>query len=218
MKKLLPITIFSSMLFVTGNGIDGHAETSEDLPSAESILTSAAALYDGLDGVYYEVEKETTSEHQSEELLEKQWIYDNEHGFFRHSEITEDDDITFHLFTDLEDPDYIFETNDKKGDAERYENPFPENNDLALAGEQYEYLLENAELTFKGEEEVNGYETYHIEAAHDGIVSHYWFDQETFYEVKHSYNHPSAHYSSEVVDYELNPEFDESLFRPAKGQ
>jgi hypothetical protein len=130
---------------------------------------------------------------------------------------------TTYQFSDLDDPSLTITYDEGDEEAIRYEQGIdPTQDDLSDWASLYENLLEDAELTYVGEEEINGYSTYHIEAERDGQVTEYWFDQETFYEIKmgsetavEDAEHAAGDTSSSgaVIEYEVNPEFDESLFQ-----
>ncbi|TDL31210.1 hypothetical protein E2R51_15615 [Jeotgalibacillus sp. S-D1] len=217
MKKLVPAALITSLVFATGSNTHVIAETQDkkQQPSAEDILGQAASLHEELDSVYFKAERttETAEGTVDSSTVEKQWLYEQDENFYRHIEY-EEEDRTSYLFTDLEDPNFLIEYAEGDDEAQRYENAFTENADLGHGAHSYEYLLEHAELSLIGEEEVNGYQTYHVQATQEGQTTDYWFDQDTFYEVKTQYqSFGTETYSTEILDYELNPEFDKGLFQ-----
>lgn len=222
---------------------DNAADENKE-PTAEEVLEGAVAFYEDLDGLYFVVESEMDMETDGEEDMpegeattttrEVQWQFMTDEEYYNRLEVemtTEgeeegeefsEEQPTTYQFTDIEDSSYTISYDEGDTEAIRYESGTDggEMDDLSSGAYQYEQLLEDAELTYVDEEEVNGYETYHIEAEQDGEVTEYWFDQETYYEIRQETSQSggdeslagSADNEIEVVEYEANPEFDESLF------
>lgn len=224
-------------------------EQAEDM-TAEEILTEAIAFYDDLDSLHVEREgslnQEIDTPEQDEDMndanvdmmtSDKQWQFQQEDGFYQRTEIgmnmvvdeegeeeVEDEMPTSYSFTDSEDPAYMITYEEGDNEALRYENPTSDESlSFDMHGQEYEAILEDAELSLVGEETINGYDTYHIEADQDGEITEYWFDKDTFFEIKRtldsSSESPDGEFSNEgggidtVVDYEVNPDFDASLFQ-----
>ncbi|MFD2828924.1 LolA family protein [Corticicoccus populi] len=224
---------------------ENSEETAENTePSAEDVLEEAAAFYDGLDGLYFVTESEIDIAADGEEenmpeaeltqsITEKQWQFMEEDAYYNRLEVEmmmegeEDGEaidnampVNYQL-TDLNDPDYTISYDEGDSEAIRHESGTnaEEMDDLSTGAYPYEQLLENAELTYIGEEDINGFQTYHVEAEQDGETTGYWFDQETFFEVKQESGQNddeasvgAAESDIEIIEYEVNPAFDESLF------
>lgn len=74
-------------------------------------------------------------------------------------------------------------------------------------------ILENAQITLKGNEIVNSYHTYHITADDGNAVTELWFDQDTYYRVQEAYEGGEISELITVADYELEPEYEEEIFQ-----
>lgn len=223
----------------------------DDELTAEDILQEAIALYDGLEGLYIEtvgegdidfsideedIEDEIDEEANSAELgLEmniRQWTFVDGDDFYDRSEqemimnVETDSDASTeervsYSFTDYDDPAYAIMYDEGDDEAIRIERDL--DFDFSHMAQRYEDLLDNAdELTLVGEEEVNGYQTYHIEAEMDGETMSFYFDQDTYFSVRDEVEggddmdttlDGGFQAEDDVIDYELNPEFDESLFQ-----
>ncbi|MFS0788197.1 hypothetical protein ABC345_17685 [Shouchella sp. 1P09AA] len=224
----------------------------DDELTAEDILQEAIALYDGLEGLYMEtvgegdfdfsideedIEDEIDEEANSTELgLEmniRQWTFVDRDDFYDRSEqemimnmetdseANTEERISY-SFTDYDDPAYAIMYDEGDDEAIRVERDL--DFDFSQMAQRYEDLLENAdELTLVGEEEVNGYQTYHVEAEMDGETMAFYFDQDTYFSVRDEIVGGNDDMDTtldggfqaedDVIDYELNPEFDESLFQ-----
>ncbi|WP_099304076.1 hypothetical protein [Bacillus sp. Marseille-P3800] len=224
----------------------------DDELTAEDILQEAIALYDGLEGLYMEtvgegdidfsideedIEDEIDEEANSTELgLEmniRQWTFVDGDDFYDRSEqemimdVETDSDANTeetvsYSFTDYDDPAYAIMYDEGDDEAIRIERDL--DFDFSHMAQRYEDLLDNAdELTLVGEEEVNGYQTYHVEAEMDGETMAFYFDQDTYFSVRDEIIGGDDDMDTtldggfqaedDVIDYELNPEFDESLFQ-----
>ncbi|MEK4566851.1 hypothetical protein MKX54_19415 [Alkalihalobacillus sp. FSL R5-0424] len=229
----------------TSEEADANEDT-EDAPSAEEILEKAIAFYDGLTSLYMVSEGEISVDFDADQenvpegdvstsITETHWNFIQDGELFTRMDLefsTEgeedgeafsDEMPTSYQFSDLDDPVFTITYDEGDEEAIRYEQGVdPTQDDLSDWANLYEGLLEDAELTYVGEEEINGFSTYHIEADRDGQVNEYWFDQETFYEIKmesetavEDAEHAAGDTSSSgaVIEYEVNPDFDESLFQ-----
>ncbi|WYP26456.1 hypothetical protein NSQ54_19365 [Alkalihalobacillus sp. FSL W8-0930] len=221
-------------------------EDAEDTPSAEEIVEEAIAFYDGLTSLYMVSEGEVSVDFDADQenvpegdvstsITETHWNFIQDGELYTRMDLEfstegEEDGEAFsdemppsYQFSDLDDPVFTITYDEGDEEAIRYEQGVdPTQDDLSDWASLYENLLENAELTYVGEEEINGFSTYHIEADRDGQVTEYWFDQETFYEIKmesetavEDAEHAAGDTSSSgaVIEYEVNPDFDESLFQ-----
>ncbi|MEY8752817.1 LolA family protein [Alkalicoccobacillus gibsonii] len=222
------------------------SEDTDDAPSAKEIVEEAIAFYDGLTSLYMVSEGEVSVDLDGEQenvpegdistsITETHWNFIQEDELYTRMEAefsTEgeedgeafsDEMPTTYQFSDLDDPALTITYDEGDEEAIRYEQGIdPTQDDLSDWASLYETLLEDAELTYVGEEEINGYSTYHIEAERDGQVTEYWFDQETFYEIKMEsetavedaeYAAGDTSSSGAVIEFEVNPDFDESLFQ-----
>lgn len=219
-------------------------EQEEEPPNAEEIIDEAIAFYDDLEGLYFVTEGDMDMDLDEEQenvpegnitttIQETQWDFIEDGTYYNRLELDmamegeedgeafSEDDPTEYQFSDLEDPTYTIVYDEGDEQAIRYEAGAQlEEPDMSSWAGEYEVLRDEAALTFVGEEEINGFQTYHIEADNEGDVSEHWFDQETYYEIKWE-RHTSADEEhaagdtasdSEVVEFEANPEFDETLF------
>ncbi|MDX6154516.1 hypothetical protein [Marinococcus sp. PL1-022] len=181
-------------------------EEQENVPEGSFTTTTRETQWDYVrDGAYYnrlELDVTTEGEENGESFSEEE--------------------PTSYQFTDPEDPAYTITYDEGDEEAIRYDaGRSDEGYDMSQGAAPYEQLLEEADLTYVGEEEVNGYDTYHIQAEMNDGSSDYWFDQETYYEIKSERETSAdeeqaagdATSNMEVVDFEVNPNFDESLFQ-----
>ncbi|CAM3872415.1 hypothetical protein [Alkalicoccus chagannorensis] len=228
-----------------GTGNDGV----EDLPSAETVVDEAAALYEEIDGFY--VERETVHEREEDmedmngvqsaegmpeggtDLMieERVWMIEEDGEVWERLEVQdtiygEEDGEPVEIegpeavrFTDQEDPAYQISYNRGEAEASRGE-PFAQG-DVASEADTYDRLLDEADLTLDGEEEINGVDTYRIDVEEEDLVSTYWFDADTFFEVKRESAEEEGGTgmggdpgSREVLDYDLDPAWEEDLFEP----
>ncbi|MBM7840948.1 hypothetical protein JOC54_004242 [Alkalihalobacillus xiaoxiensis] len=219
---------------------DETDNTDEDDMTAEDVVNEAIALFDDLESLYIEMEGSGDVDFGSEDMDEelddvemdldmntKEWIFSEGDEMYNRTEtevgvgVESDeesgaDEVVSYGFTDYDDPNYMIMYDEGDTEATRVENSMEF--DFSTLAHEYEDLLENAELTLVGEEEVNGYQAYHIEAEMDDEVRSYWFDTENFYAVRlevEAGQDEEGGFSSQddVIDYELNPSFDESLFQ-----
>ncbi|TSB47441.1 LolA family protein [Alkalicoccobacillus porphyridii] len=224
-------------------------ELDADTPSPEDILNEAIAFYDDLTGLYIVVDGESDVELDGEQenvpegsismsTKETQWNFIEDGALFTRLELEsfvdgeeEGEDFaaeqqTNIQFSDLDDPNYTITYDEGDDQAVRFETgASADQEDMTIWASEYQSLLEEAELAYVGEEEINGYLTYQIEATLDGEVTSYWFDQETYFEIKTEHSTVADTENAagdtdstiEVVEYEVNPEFDESLFQAPEG-
>ncbi|GAK10218.1 hypothetical protein [Geomicrobium sp. JCM 19038] len=206
-------------------------ETVEHDEQAVDILNEAISFYDDLSGLYVEREHIIDVEDGGRQAFEYEWMYaleDDEPQQFRHEvhhfdQLNQEDDeeATVQVtFTNLEQDGYIVEYTSDTNEGFTYPNR--QARDTYLAVPMYEHALEHAQLSYGGEEEVGDYNTHHIIVTEDQHRTHYWFDQETFFEVQSQYEYNAENESDDevqnlndgrrVVDYTVDPEFDESLF------
>ncbi|KYG34106.1 hypothetical protein [Alkalihalobacillus trypoxylicola] len=218
---------------------------SEGSLTAEEILEEAIALYNDLDGLYVvrggsgDINLDPPESDEAGNLdlnLEMntyEWIYMIDGDYYNRTELVSEvygeegengdmEERTSYSFTELDNPTYLISYEEGDGVGIRFESPIEEFS-FSMLGERYQSLLNNAELTFIGEEEVNGFHTYHIKSEQNGHVEEYWFDSETFFEVKVTSTFGSstgvdsvdslATAEDQVMEYELNPDFDETLFQ-----
>lgn len=93
---------------------------------------------------------------------------------------------------------------------------------------QYENMIEDSELSYIGEENVNDFSTYVLESEEEEATSRLWFDQEAYFEVRSDAEADvdiegddinegleegfELNTTEEVLDYEVNPQMDDELF------
>ncbi|MCM2674494.1 hypothetical protein [Alkalicoccobacillus plakortidis] len=220
---------------------------SNDELTAEEIVEEAIALYGDLEGLYVlregsgdlnfepPEEDEAGNLDMELEMSTYEWTYVTDGDLYNRTESVMESsgeeeggestnaESTSYSFTDIDEPSYLITYNEGDEEAVRIENPTTEEFTFDMIGERYQGLLEEAELTLEGEEEVNGYQAYHITAEVDDGIEEYWFDTETFFEVKGEISMSSESEEQSVdssvtagdtvIEYKLNPDFDETLFQ-----
>ncbi|QKS72665.1 hypothetical protein FLK61_39315 [Paenalkalicoccus suaedae] len=208
----------------------------------QEIVENAIALFDDLESLHFTLESEINQQMDMEGMpegeinmyiTETHWEFIQDGEYYNRLEVealsegtedgeefTEEEPMNY-SFTYLDDPTYQITYDEGDTEAIRFEQPIEqeESVDFSQWAFQLEDILMNAELTYEGTEEINGYDTYHVRAEMDGEVSEHWFDQDTYYEVQTVTSSEAGEESpgdqttiSTVTDYELDPDFDESLF------
>ncbi|KYG29594.1 hypothetical protein [Alkalihalobacillus trypoxylicola] len=167
-------------------------------------------------GIDADVDENITEEEegvaQEEEILEYTYVHEDGSVSTRTERIVEGqpteytaDDSEYSLqYTEGEDIAYRVEMFDVEGDPA----------DIHPMNNQFEQYLENYDVVLEGEEEVNGYTTYHVSFTGEEEVLHYWFDQET-YEVIRMENEDEQNpfrITLDVIEYEHNIDYDEAFF------
>ncbi|QKS72943.1 hypothetical protein FLK61_40810 [Paenalkalicoccus suaedae] len=203
---------------------------------AVDVLEQAISFHEGLTSVYVDSVSESMVGEEMTTTDQMEWIFvEGDITYVREESMTSTEDgadIPLNImFTDESDPAYhIFYT---EGDEEAIRYEAAENTaaeDIAWFnsyGERYDSYMVDAGLTYVGEEEVNGFNTHHIDIELEGQTLSLWFDQETYMEVRSEGNlvltgegdagAGSATTTREVLEFEVNPEFDESLFMAPEG-
>jgi hypothetical protein len=196
------------------------SEPEQDEEAVE-VLEEALNTLEGMDSSYREVSVDS--------MVEKQSIFIEDGEIFIHT-VRENDENEepLYTFTDLDDPDYSIIYREGDDEAVRYETPAPPTEDtlwFRMEAGQYETMLEEADLHYEGEEEINDYNTHALEV--DGETTEdRWFEEENYIQVRHDMDEDmeveiegenasdevDTDLSEEVLDFEINPEFDESLF------
>lgn len=183
----------------TDSEVSNEKETE---PEAEEILSEAASFYDDLDGLYFQSSGEVNIETGGEEseipeadlthsINESQWEFMTDDEYYNRLEVEttiegeeegetvyNEEPVTYQ-FTDLTDTSYLISYDEGDAEAVRYEGgtDAEDMNDLSAGSAQYELVLDEAdEFNYVGEEEVNGYQTYHIEVVQNDEITKYWFD------------------------------------------
>ncbi|GAF11122.1 hypothetical protein JCM19046_1612 [Bacillus sp. JCM 19046] len=220
----------------------------ENSMTGEDVLNEAIALYDDVTSLYVvregaldqnismpddeeagdaEIEMNIT-ETQLQVIQDGDFYQRNEHSITsivnEEGQDPEEQDMgTTVSFTDADDPNYLISYDEGDTEAIRYEGPDTGDFSFSEYAYPYEQMLENGEVELIGEEEINGYQTYHISVEEDGEVTEFWFDTETFFEIQSTLNSESESQDGEfqtegggmntVVEYELNIEPDMSQFQ-----
>ncbi|GAF22765.1 hypothetical protein JCM19047_2534 [Bacillus sp. JCM 19047] len=190
----------------TNDETDETDDTDEDTMTAEDVVNEAIALFGDLESLYVEMEGSGDVDFGSEDMDEelddaemdldmntREWIFVEGEDMYNRTETeigvgvendeeSSADEMISYGFTDYDDPNYMIMYDEGDTEATRVENAM--DFDFTMLAEEYKDLLDNAELTLVGEEEVNGYQSYHIEAEMDDEVRSYWFDTENFYAVR----------------------------------
>ncbi|GAJ98924.1 hypothetical protein [Geomicrobium sp. JCM 19055] len=87
--------------------------------------------------------------------------------------------------------------------------------DVNPMANQFEQFLEDYEVELVGEEEVNGFMSYHITFSDDVEVRHYWIEQETYEIVKMDNEHEDNPFriGLDVLEFEESIDYDEAFFK-----
>jgi len=87
--------------------------------------------------------------------------------------------------------------------------------DVNPMANQFEQFLEDYEVELVGEEEVNGFMSYHIAFSDDVEVRHYWIEQETYEIVKMDNEHEDNPFriGLDVLEFEESIDYDEAFFK-----
>ncbi|GAF66838.1 hypothetical protein BTS2_3743 [Bacillus sp. TS-2] len=208
--------------------MDNSAETEEaDHMTAEEIIEAAMEAEANLQsafrhnvmtmGIDADVDENITEEEegvaQEEEILEYTYVHEDGSVSTRTERVIEGQpteytagDSEYSLqYTEGEDIAYRVEMFDVEGDPA----------DINPMNNQFDQYMEDYDVALEGEEEVNGYMTYHISFTGEEEVLHYWFDQET-YEIIRMENEDEQNpfrITLDVIEYEHNIEYDEAFFQ-----
>ncbi|MBM7837072.1 hypothetical protein JOC54_000303 [Alkalihalobacillus xiaoxiensis] len=229
----------------TNDNGDNNASNEEDDLTAEEIMEEVIALYNGLEGLYVEAEgsgdvsfempedeEEIGDAEMDLNTSSKEWNFMQDGMIYNRSEVmiaigveeeggeTAEEETTTISFTDIDDPNYAITYEEGDEEAVRYEDEITQDFTFSMMAEPYQDVLDNGSLTLVGEEEINGYQTYNVEAEQDGETMSFWIDQETFFPIKETMKESnegetvegSVEAEDTVIDFELNPTFDESAF------
>ncbi|EZH66574.1 hypothetical protein DH09_11680 [Bacillaceae bacterium JMAK1] len=217
-------------------GTEGESD-----PFAEEVVQRAAMFFEDLDGLLFEVEGQldvsvdrdgnVIEDGENFTMLEKHWHYLKDDEYYNRFQIdtiqeTEEngeskveEEPTSYTFTDVDDPEYQFDYNEGDESAIRYEVDRVEEIELIPGAAPLERRLEESVLTYLGEEEVNGYQTYVVQSVDEDMETTHWYDQDTYYEVqsetvisRDDEDNVETISIITVLDYEKDPEFEESLF------
>ncbi|TVP83293.1 MAG: hypothetical protein EA344_09875 [Alkalicoccus sp.] len=205
---------------------ENNDESPEQDEEAVEVLEEAVATLEGMDSVYREAAVDYSDDSS---MVEKQSIFIEDGYIYIHS-VQEGGEAEepLHTFTDVDDPDYSIIYREGDDEAVRYETPAPPTEDtlwFRMEAGQYETMLEEADLYYEGEEEINDYSTHALEVGGE-TTENRWFDGENYMQVRldmdedmeveiegeNASDEVYTDLSEEVLDYEINPEFDESLF------
>ncbi|EZH65307.1 hypothetical protein DH09_16860 [Bacillaceae bacterium JMAK1] len=87
--------------------------------------------------------------------------------------------------------------------------------DVNPMANQFERFLEDYEVELVGEEEVNGFMSYHLTFSDDVEVRHYWIEQETYEIVKMDNEHEDNPFriGLDVLEFEESIDYDEAFFK-----
>lgn len=182
-----------------------NADDSQEL-SAEEIVNNASQAHEEREDYFWhwiiEIEDGETHEY-------KRWLFHDEDGLeMERTERTIDDSPTEYIVTINSGTQQIsyFEGDDVARVEERTESEA----DLELA---LQNIAERDDMELVGEEEVNGFNAYHITFDEEDILD-YWFEKDGYQVVrKESSDEDAPNYVVEnTIDFDQNPEYDESLF------
>lgn len=222
---------------------------SDDSLTGEDVLNEAIALYDDVTSLYVvregaldqdismpDDEEEAGDASVEMNITESQLHVIQDGEFYQRNEnsitsiVNEEGEDpeeqnmgTSISFTDADDANYLISYDEGDTEAIRYEGPDPSEFSFSDYSNPYEQMLENGEVELLGEEEINGFQTYHVSVEEDGEVTEFWFDTETFFEIQNTLQSESESQDGEfqsegggtntVVEYELNIEPDMSQFQ-----
>lgn len=187
---------------------DENEDNDEDEEAAEIVEQAIEA--DAEREAYY-MHMETSTGDSEETVEEEFWFFpqDDDDAFRRESRtsdgteeyaVKQDGETQF--YTAGDDTVHVLETED-----------MDESEDTSTLA----YYFETFELQYIGEEEVNGFETYHVEFTDEEETLEQWFTQEDFFSVRslRTVEREDAEETTEmnVLDYELNPEQDNELLQ-----
>lgn len=213
------------------NANNSAGEELDQDEEATDVLEQAISFHEDLESFYREITVETYSDAEDRYITstEKEWIFMEEDDvFIRNETESHEGGFTTHLITDVEDPNYSIHYVEGDDEAIRYETPVPPSEDelwFNMNVNRYENMLEERELIYAGEEEINDFETHAIESPGEDGMTQLWFDEETYFEVRsergaeegvsedNNGEEQSANSVEEVLEYEVNPEMDEELFQ-----
>lgn len=172
----------------------------------KKLFSERLCFFDDLDGLYFEVEGQldvsvdrdgnVISDGENITMLEKHWHYMKDDEYCNRFQIdtiqeTEEngeskveEEPTSYTFTDVDDPEYQFDYNEGDESAIHYEVDRVEEIESIPGAAPHERRLEESVLTYLGEEEVNGYQTYVVQSVDEDMETTHWYDQDTYYEVQ----------------------------------
>ncbi|MBM7631026.1 hypothetical protein [Geomicrobium sediminis] len=220
----------------SSENIEGESD-----PFAEEVVQRAAMFFEDLDGLYFEVEGQldvtvdrdgnVIEDGENVTMLEKHWHYMKDDEYYNrfqidtiqeteeNGELKVEEEPTSYTFTDRDDPEYQFDYNEGDESAIRYEVDRVEEIESIPGAAPHERRLEESVLTYLGEEDVNGYQTYVVQSEIDDMQMTHWYDQDTYYEVqsetvisRDDEDNVETISIITVLDFEKDPEFEESLF------
>lgn len=198
------------------NQEENDPQEEEPEEDVTSVIDSALEAEEEREGLY--VHEQTISRSGEEEVQEmiteeEIWLFprDDHEGVFEHrimeqegtaptEYIINDGEGTLH-YTAGEDEAYLIEEQRMDGYA------------AELSGEEpliLEYL-DTHTSSYEGTEEVNGYTAHHISFRNGEEEVDFWFDEDSYFLVRHISSYEEQETEISVLDYELDPEFDESL-------
>ncbi|WP_147803959.1 hypothetical protein [Alkalicoccus halolimnae] len=208
-------SIATAAALVLIGGCGGNNEAAEEADSGEDVLERALTLMEERDNYFEQSRIESTDMREGEEEMEirevSRWVFPRDDGhILERIERTENDGAK------------AYDVSVEEG--ERMVS-FTEGDDTAVVTnrdygggisqqDMLENMYEGGEFELEGTEEVNGREAYHITSTEetDGMTD-YWFDKETYYLLKKDGSDGSLpHVTEEVVEFDLDPDFDEEMF------
>ncbi len=189
---------------------------------AEAILEESLEQLEQMENTYREIAIDSDADNPDISGVEKEWVFIEEDDVFIHREINVSGEEKVYLYTDKEDPEYSIYYEEGNSEAVRYESPSKETW-FHQQRELFEGALEEGEIQYVREEEINGFEADVLEIAFHN-VSYHWFDQDSSFEVRSEIdadvegegiinsNMEEQDLTEEILKYDVNPAFEESLF------
>ncbi|MBM7095239.1 hypothetical protein JSY36_05670 [Bacillus sp. H-16] len=200
---------FTPILFLAACG----EETEPENLSPEDILEQALATYENKGDIYYRQTLERREEVNGVEETEMRelrfWQFEQSDGqVMERREITEDNEPTEYYVTDTESGGVLFyrEGSDTASIHEREEGP------IHTRSDDIRRMMESDSAELAGVEEVNGFEAYRLTFSDEEEILDYWFEVNEFYIVREETKGSDPYVLAEVLEFDLDPDYDESLF------
>ncbi|AOM81814.1 DUF2092 domain-containing protein [Salisediminibacterium beveridgei] len=183
-----------------------------------SVIDSALEAEEEREGLYvHQQTKSRSGEEEVQEVIteEEIWLFPRE----------DDDSVFEHRIMKHEGPsptEYII--NDGEGtlhytegesEAHLIEEQRMDGYAADLSGEEPMILeyLDTHRSSYEGTEDINGYTAHHISFRNGDEEVEYWFEQDSYFLLRHISSLDEQETEVAVLDYELDPEFDEALIR-----
>ena len=190
------------------NGVDDENQDQE----AVEIIESAIEIHEETNS-YFEHMVNDSDDEESFSETETWYIDDEGSESFRQDAMTEEEESTTTTYTAIEN-----------GEAQMYHEEettlYEYDEDVGARGDSQDLYaqtlnshLDDSEITLEGEDNVNGYDAYHITFDDGDMETEFWFDQETHYRVQEQVVEDEVTTVSAIHDYELDITYEEEIFQ-----